>query len=145
VTELKTVWHVFFLTVLLAGISGCADLNMKKTAAAVTFSKIGEFTGHGGQSKILLVIYSGEAQEGNIKEYAEKLGCQMVFAYYYPDSTDRNDIPAQQMQEAENFAAARDVLFQGEGVGKWHFASQCLGMIPHVTDCQEFPISTYCR
>jgi hypothetical protein len=145
VTGIKTIMYLFSLAVLLAGISGCAAMNMDKIAEGVEFRKVGEFTDRNGQAKILLVVYSGKAGEGNIRQYAEKLGCQMIFAYYYPDSTDRNEIPAQQLESARNFAEAREVLFQGEGVGKWRFASQCLGMIPKVTDCLEYSISTNCR
>lgn len=142
---LKTTIKLMFLLVLLAGISGCADMGGDKVAEGVTFSKIGGFTDRNGQAKIRIVVYSGEAEVGNIKVYSEKLGCGMLFAYYYPDATDRNDIPVQQLESAQTFVEAREIMFKGEDVGKWSFASQCLGMIPTVTDCVESPISTNCR
>lgn len=142
---LKTAIQVIFLVVCFAGISGCASLNTDDTAEGVNFCKIGEFADRRGQVKIVLVTYTGEAGAGNIQQYAEKLGCRMMFAYYYPDSTDRNEIPVQQLESAGNFLEARELLFQGEGVGKWRFASQCLGMIPTVTDCLEYSLSTNCR
>ncbi|MDW7772997.1 MAG: hypothetical protein SCH71_08920 [Desulfobulbaceae bacterium] len=140
----KGVMHLFFLLVLLAGISGCADVK-NKMADGVEFNNVGRFADRRGQANIVLVTYSGEAAIGNIKQYAEKLGCEMMFAFYYPESTDMDDIPIRQLEEAGNFGDARELLFKREGVGKWRFASQCFGLIPTVTDCLESPISPNCR
>lgn len=142
---LKKVVKLLFLLVVLGAVSCCAGMDSNTFSEGVTFRKVGGFTDRRGQAKIRLIVYSGEAKEGNIRLYAEKLGCGMLYAYYYPDITDMNDIPVQQLESARNFVEARDLLFKGEGVGKWNFASQCLGMIPTVTDCVEMPISTNCR
>lgn len=141
----KTVITFMCLLVLPAVLSGCAGMDNKKVAEGVTFRKIGGFTERNGQGRIRLVTYSGEAEKGNIEIYANKLGCGMLFAFYYPESTDMNDVPVAQLESARNFVEAREVMFKGEGVGKWSFASQCLGLIPTVTDCVESPISTNCR
>jgi len=125
--------------------AGCAGMNSDKAADGVKFSKIGEFRDSSGQARILLIVYSGEATKGNIKQYAENLGCGMVFAYYYPETTDINTIPVGQLESAGNFVEAREALFTGENSAKWRFASQCLGMVPTLTDCMEFTISTNCR
>lgn len=144
-TGLKKVVKLLIMLFVLGAVSGCAGMDGNTFAEGVTFRKVGGFTDRYGQAKIRLIVYSGEAKEGNIRLYAEKLGCGMLYAYYYPDTTDMNDIPVQQLEYARNFVEARDLLFKGEGAGRWSFASQCLGMIPTVTDCVELPISTNCR
>jgi len=60
----------------------------------------------------------------NVKSYADRLGCGMIFAYFYPESTDRNEIPIEELQSARSFVEAREILFKGEGYDKWHFAAQ---------------------
>jgi len=141
----KMVIRFLFFLALAAMLSGCVQDKYGKGTDSVTFSKIGGFTDRNGQAKIRLIVYSGEAEREDIKRYAERLGCGMLFAYFYPDSTDRNEIPVEEIQSARSFVEAREILFKGEGVGKWRFAAQCLTLIPTVTDCQEAPISTNCR
>ena len=132
----------FFLLIYL---SGCSELGGSKYAQNVTFNQVGGFTDKYGQAKIRLVTYSGDAKEGNIREFAGKLGCSMMYVYYFPDTTDMSEIPAEKLAQAKNYVEARDLLFEGEGVAKWRYASQCLGMMLTVTDCVEMSISTNCR
>ena len=141
----KIVILFLFLMAWVTILSGCVQDKYDKGAEGVTFSKLGGFTDRNGQAKIRLIAYSGEAETANIKNYAERLGCGMLFAYFYPESTDRSEIPVEELNTARSFVEAKEILFKGEGYGKWHFAAQCLGMITTVTDCQERSISTNCR
>jgi len=133
---------LFLMTV---GLSGCADKKNDSGTEGVSFRKIGGYTDPRGQGKIRIYLFAGEPEIEDIKMHTEKLGCGMLFAYYYPESTDINDIPLEEIETARSLLAARDALFKGEGVGRWRFGTECLGIIPSTTDCMESPISTRCR
>ncbi len=141
----KMVLCYLFILALSFVLPGCVQDKYNKGAENVDFTNIGGFTDPNGQARIRLIVYSGEAELENIKSYADRLGCGMLFAYFYPESTDRNEIPIEELESSRSFVEAREILFKGEGYGKWHFAAQCLGLIPTVTDCQERSISTNCR
>lgn len=141
----KIVILFLFLLAWTAILSGCVQDKYDKGAEGVTFSKIAGFTDSNGQARIRLIAYSGEAETANIKNYAERLGCGMLFAYFYPESTERSEIPVEEIEAAQTIVEAREILFKGEGFGKWRFAVQCLTLIPTITDCQESPISSNCR
>ena len=133
------------LFILTVGFAGCADKKSDAGTEGVAFRKIAGFTDPRGQGKIRLFVYSGEPEIEDIKRYTEKLGCGMLFAYYYPESTDRNEIPIEGIESAQSLVEARDILYKGEGVSKWRFGTQCFSLIPTITDCQESPISMNCR
>ncbi len=135
---LSTVLILFFSVVF----TGCADKGSEKP---ITYQKVASFDDPRGQGKIRIYMYSGEPELEDIKKKTEKLGCQMLFAYYYPESTDMNDIPVDRINNAQSLVEARDTLFKGEDVGRWHFGSQCFSLIPSVTNCFESPVSTNCR
>jgi hypothetical protein len=141
----KTVVRFLLLSVLVIPVSGCVLSKYDKGDEGVTFTKIGGFTEPNGQAKIRLITYTGQAEMENVKTYAEQLGCGMMFAYFYPETSDRSLIPVEEIQAARSIVEAREILFKGEGVGKWRFATQCLSLIPTVTDCLKSPISTNCR
>lgn len=132
-----------FTVILFCG--ACAELTGGKSENPPTFNRAGEFTDRRGQAKIRLFTYTGLAEYADIKSYTEKLGCGMVYAYFYPAGTPVNEIPAAELQAAKSFTRAQEILFQGAGYTKWDYASQCIGFIPTVTDCRETPISTNCR
>lgn len=111
----------------------------------VTYTRAGGFIDKRGQAKIVLFTYNGHAKYEDIKSYTETLGCGMLYAYFYPADTSSDLIPTYELQNAKSFTQAQDVLFKGAGYAKWHFASQCIGFIPTVTDCRETPLSTNCR
>lgn len=142
---INTVFGRMVLFLLIVLVPGCAALDPKGVADNVSFRLVGGYGGQTEQARIRVIVYSGKPKEGNIKQYAEKMGCGMIFAYFYPDSTDMNDIPVVELADARNFIEARDVLFKGEGFGKWSYATKCMGIITTLTDCVEHPISTNCR
>ncbi len=141
----KTAGRFLLAVVLAAMLTGCVQSKYDKGSEGVTFSRIGGFTEPGGQGKIRLFTYTGEPEIEDVKKYAEQLGCGMMFAYFYPETSDRNLIPVEEVQSARSIVEAREILFKGEGVGKWHFATQCFSLIPTITDCRKSSISTNCR
>lgn len=133
------------LLLMTANLIGCADKKNDSGTEGVSFQKIGGYTDPRGQGRVRIFLYSGEPEIEDIKMHTDKLGCGMLFAYYYPESTDSNDIPVVQVETARSLLDAKDALFKGEGVGRWRFGTECLGIIPSITDCMESPISTRCR
>ena len=73
------------LLFFISGITACADKNL----ADINVSKMAEYSDTRGQANIKLYMYSGEVKEENIKAYTNKLGCNMLYAYFYPDTVDR--------------------------------------------------------
>lgn len=134
---------VFVLAMLIA--SGCAKEKYDNGYEGINFDHVAEFSDSRGQVKIKLVVYSGEPEKENIKAYAGTLGCGMLYAYFYPDSIMREEIPIAEITSATSFVQAQEILFKEEGYSRWHYAAQCLAMIPTVTDCQETPLSPNCR
>ena len=137
----------FFTVVFLLiffGITGCAD-KKKSAEDLVTFQKIAGYDDTRGQGRVRIFTFTGEPEIEDIKQHTEKLGCGMLFAFYYPSAANMADIPIESVESARSLLAARDALFKGEGVGRWRFGTQCLGLIPSVTDCMESPISSNCR
>jgi hypothetical protein len=133
------------LILVLPGIQGCGSMDGRGAGEAVVFRNAGEFTDSRGMAKIVLVMYTGNAREADVRQYVGRLGCNLVFAFFYPEGTPPEQVPVRELEEARNFVEARDLLFQGPDTGGWSFASQCLGMIPTITDCRETPGSTNCR
>lgn len=133
---------LFFMT---AGLIGCADKKNDSGTEGVSFRKIAGYTDQRGQGRIRIFLYTGEPEVEDIKRHTDKLGCGMLFAFYYPESTDLNDIPVEGIETARSMVEAREALFRGEGVGRWRFGTECLGIIASITDCMESPISTRCR
>ena len=124
------------------GITGCVD----KKPMDINVSKIVEYTDRLGQANLRLYIYSGEEVEiEDIKAYTEKLGCNMLYAYFYPDTLSLSEIPVEEIRTAKTFSEAQDILFNGEGYAGWRFASRCFAAIPIVTDCLESRVSQNCR
>lgn len=134
-----------FSLFMVTFFSGCVEMKGDKSSEEITFTKAGEFTDRRGQAKIKLYTYAGEAEFEDIKSYAGTLGCGMLYAYFYPADTLREEIPVYELGSAKSFSHAQDILFKGEGYAKWHYAVMCLGMLPTLTDCQETPLSTNCR
>jgi len=137
---------VFLLGVLVTTlVFGCVEMKGDRSGENITFTKAGEFKDRRGQATIKLYTYAGAAELDDIKSYAGTLGCGMLYAYFYPADTLRDEMPVDELQTARSFTHAQEILFQGEGYAKWHYAAQCLGLIPTVTDCQATPLSTNCR
>lgn len=136
-------WVVTFLSLIFlgVGISGCA----KKNEVQIQFEKLAEYTDRLGQVNVKLYRYTGEAELENIKTYSEKLGCKMLYAYFYPDTIPSNEIPVEEIRSAQSFGEIQEILYEREGFARWHFAVQCFALIPLITDCIESPVSQNCR
>ena len=111
----------------------------------MTFKKIAGYDDPRGGGKIRIYTFTGEPELEDIKTHVEKLGCGMLFSYYYPTTADRSEIPVERIEAAKSLLEAREILYTGEGVSRWHFGSQCMTLIPSVTNCMESPISSNCR
>jgi len=134
---------LFLLAILIVGAAGCADKN--ESEAPISVSKLAEFSDRLGQANVRLYMYSGDMEEEDIKAYVEKLGCNMLYAYYYPDTVPISQIPVEEVGAAKSFAEVQDALFNGEGFSRWRYAAQCFAVIPIVVDCYESPASQNCR
>ncbi len=130
------------LLFLAAGLAGCAD---KKNLEDINVTKLAQFTDRLGQANVKLYTYSGEVKEENIKAYVEKLGCGMLYAYFYPDTVPMDQIPVEEIGAARSFAEVQEVLYNGEGFARWRYAAQCFAVIPVIMDCFESPASQNCR
>lgn len=127
---------------LMALSFGCAQ----KNPADIQVSRLVEYSDRLGQAHVQLFRYSGEVKKKNIKAYAkEKLGCNMLYAFFYPDTVSMNAIPVEEISTARSFVEVQDILFRGEGVARWRYAVQCLSVIPIVVDCSTNPVSQNCR
>ena len=118
---------------LATGMGGCAE----KKPVDLDVSKMAEYSDRRGQANVKLYRYSGTPEIEDIKAYVEKLGCNMLYAYFYPDTVSLNEIPVEEINAAKSFADVREILFNGEGFARWKFSSQCLAVIPIVADCSE--------
>lgn len=141
---IQKTFCIFLLCMLGIFLSGCADKKSSGTEG-VTFQKIAGYTDQRGQGRIRVYTFSGEPEIEDIKMHTEKLGCGMLFVYYYPESMDLSEMPLESLETAKSTVAANDLLHKGEGVSRWRFGAQCLSIIPSITDCMETPISTNCR
>ena len=132
-----------FLLVLffVSGITACAD----KKLVDVNARKMAEYSDSRGQANVKLYMYSSAAKIEDIKDYTKKLGCNMLFAYFYPDTVPLNEIPIEEIRSAKSFNETHEILFNGEGYASWRFAVRCFAVIPIVTDCQESQVSQNCR
>lgn len=127
---------------LLAGeLTGCAEI----IPVDLKVSKMAEYADRRGQANVKLYMYSGSPKITDIRAYAEKQGCNMHYAYFYPDTVPLSEIPVEEINAAKSFADAREILFDGEGYARWRFSSQCLAVIPIVTDCNERFAGQNCR
>jgi hypothetical protein len=136
---LPVIWTVM-------GLAGCAGKDEGSGYDMIVFDKVAEFSDSRGQAKIKLYTYDGQkVEEKNIRAYAETLGCGMSYAYFYPVSLQTGAIPIAEINAARSFKQAEEILYQGEGYGRWHFSSQCLGLIPIVSDCRQSSLSMQCR
>lgn len=138
--SLATFLVLFFFA---SGITACADKNLD--LADINVRKMAEFSDSRGQANVKLYMYSGEVKEENIKAYAEKLGCNMLFAYFYPDTIPLHEIPVEEINSAKSFAEANEILFNGEGFASWRFAARCFSIIPIIEDCKASRVSQNCR
>ena len=129
---------VFFCCFLIIGCS-------EKTTVPVTIEKLAEFSDRLGQASVKLFRYSGDADEDYIKEYSEKLGCKMIYAYFYPATVPLAEIPVDEINMAKTYTEAYDILYSGGGFAKWRFVTQCFSMIPVISDCYESPVARNCR
>ena len=136
---------LIFLVVLflVSGLTGCADKNVN--LADIDVRKLAQYSDKRGQANVKLYMYSGEVKEKNIKAYAEKLGCNMLFAYFYPDTVPLNEIPVEEIRSAKSFNDTHEILFNGEGYASWRFAARCFAVIPIVVDCQASRVTQNCR
>ncbi len=134
--------NIFLLLYLCLGAAGCAD---KKNLADIQANKLSEYSDRRGQANVKLYRYSGDVKLENIKAFTEKLGCRMLYAYFYSESVPMSEIPVEEVRTARSFTDVQEILFQGEGYGKWRFSSRCFALIPIVTDCLESPVSQDCR
>ncbi len=132
-----------FVLFFVSGLTGCADKNPK--LADINVQKLVEFSDSRGQTNVKLYMYSGEVKEKNIKAYSEKLGCNMLFAYFYPDTIPLNEIPIEEIRSAKSFNETNEILFNGEGYASWRFATRCFAVIPIVVDCMESRVNQNCR
>jgi len=135
---------IFVLLLFSAfGITACADKNLN--LADINVRKLAEFSDSRGQANVKLYLYSGEVKEENIKAYAEKLGCNMIFAYFYSDTIPLHEIPVEEIRSAKSFNETQEILFNGEGYASWRFAARCFAAIPIIVDCKESGVSQNCR
>ena len=72
-------------------------------------------------------------KEKDIEAYTEKLGCKMLYAYFYPDSVPLNEIPVEEIRSSKSYTEVHEVLYNGEGFARWRYAAQCFSMIPIVS------------
>lgn len=140
--SLKRFFAVPLLVVVFGVmVTGCAEKNL----ADIQVKKMAEFSNRLGQANVKLYVYSGDVEAKNIKAYTETLGCNMLYAYFYPDTVPVTKIPIEEVQSAKSYAEINDILFSSEGYDRWRFASRCFSVIPIVTDCNENPVSQDCR
>lgn len=133
---------VLCILIIAAGFSGCA----RKNPADIQVTRLAEFSDRLGQAHVKILQYSGKVKEKNIKAYAEeRLGCNMLYAFFYPDTVPLSSIPVDEINTAQSFAEVQNILFQEEGVARWRFAAQCFSVIPVVADCYKNPVSHNCR
>lgn len=137
-----TTARLLCFLLIAAGFSGCAQ----KNPADIQVTRLAEFSDRLNQAHVKILQYSGEVKKENIKAYTEeKLGCNMLYAFFYPDTVPVNEIPLYEINTAKSFAEVQKILFQGEGVARWRFAAQCFSIIPVVADCYKNPVSQNCR
>lgn len=122
-------------------ITGCAE----KKPLNIHYENLAEFSDRLGQANVKLFRYSGEAEIENIKEYTEKLGCKMLYAYFYPDTIPLSEIPVEEINTAKTYTEAYEILYNNSGYTKWRYVAQCFSMIPITSDCYESPVSQNCR
>lgn len=122
-------------------LTGCADKNQ----AAIQFEKVADFTDRRGQANVRLYTYSGEVDLDDIKTYSEKMGCNMLYAYFYPATVPLNEIPMYEINAAGSYNEVQEILYEREGYARWHYAVQCFAVIPFITDCIDSPVSQNCR
>ena len=139
----KTSLIFLFVLFFVSGLTGCADKNVN--LADIDVRKLAQYSDKRGQANVKLYMYSGEVKEKNIKAYAEKLGCNMLFAYFYPDTVPLNEIPVEEIRSAKSFNDTHEILFNGEGYASWRFAARCFAVIPIVADCQASSVTQNCR
>ncbi|GAB4337204.1 MAG: hypothetical protein Kow0089_08270 [Desulfobulbaceae bacterium] len=125
--------------VLMPG--GCAG----KKEDHLNVTRMAEYSDRLGQANVKLFRYAGEADVEDIKTFTEKLGCRMLYAYFYPDTVPIHEIPVEEVRTAGSYTEVQDILFNGEGYARWRFAAQCFAVIPFVSDCYESPVSQNCR
>jgi len=132
---------ILFLCGLALGLGGCAEKNL----ADINVSKMAEYSDRLGQANVKLYTYASDVKEKDIKTYVEHMGCNMLYAYFYPDTVPINKIPVQEILSATSFAEVQNILYEGEGFARWRYAAQCFAVIPIVSDCYESRVSQNCR
>lgn len=139
----KSIFSATFLVVFILStfLTGCAEKNL----ANIQVEKLAEFSDRLGQANVKLYRYSGELEKENIEAFSEKLGCNMLYAYFYPDTVPLSEIPIEEVQSAKSYTQVHDTLYNGEGYARWRFTSRCFAVISIVTDCNESRVSQDCR
>ena len=141
--RIKTSLNFLLLMFFVSGLTGCVEKNLNM--ADISVRKLVEFSDSRGQANVKLYMYSGEVKEDNIRAYSEKLGCNMLFAYFYPDTVPLNEIPVEEIRSAKSFNETHEILFNGEGFASWRFAARCFAVIPITVDCQASRVNQNCR
>lgn len=140
--SLQRIFIVLFIAFFYSLVlNGCAE----KNPVQVNIEKLAEFSDRLGQANVQLFRYSGDADIDYIKEYSERLGCKMIYAYFYPDTVPVGGIPVYEINNAKTYTEAYDILYSGGGFAKWRYVTQCFSMIPVISDCYESPVARNCR
>ena len=129
---------IFFFAM---GMAGCAVTE----PADLDVSKVADYSDRRGQANVQLYMYSGTPKVDDIKTYTEKLGCNMLHAYFYPDTIPLSEIPVEEINAAKSFTEAQEILFNGEGFARWRFSARCFAVIPIVADCNDRFAGQNCR
>ena len=137
----KRLAVIFLVLFFISTITACAD----KKVMDINARKLAEYSDSRGQANLKLYMYSSNAEIKDIEAYTDKLGCNMLFAYFYPDTVATSEIPVEEIRSAKSFVEAREILFNGEGYASWRFAARCFAAIPIVTDCKDGPLAQNCR
>jgi hypothetical protein len=132
---------IFALIFIGVSVPGCAN----KSQVPINYEKMAEFTDKRGQANVRLYRYTGNVKLKNIKEHSGKLGCNMLYAYFYPDTVPLNEIPVNEIRSAQTYSEVQEILYEREGYARWRFAVQCFAVIPFITDCMESPVSQNCK
>ena len=120
---------------------GCAE----KIPAHIEKDSLAEFSGSRTQGNIKLFMFSGDASVEDIKDFSRTLGCNMLYAYFYPDTVPISEIPTEEIRNARSFGEAYEVLYEKPGFASWQFVSRCFSAIPFVSDCYDSPARQNCR
>lgn len=98
------------------------------------------------RNRIFIVSFTKNITEDQIKEHARKLphtDWRMTSAYYFLKGSN---IPAGRVQSAKNISHANTILYESNGVSKWHYAHmKGIKGIGEFVDCTKDPQNGLCR